>query len=71
MRSKENNCGSCAYGVKEGTGVMCHRYPPKLLVFDHPNAHGGQYVEAQRPWLDANEWCGEWVFYIVDVSHRK
>ena len=44
-------CASCMFSVPDGSGVVCRRYPPVYVINEH---------DAQFPWVQSDEWCGEY-----------
>lgn len=47
----ERSCGRCLHGHREGSRLLCRRYPPVFI----PDA-----TLAQFPEMRADECCGEW-----------
>jgi hypothetical protein len=51
-------CGICRYAVLVNEhGFYCHRYPPKASVT--LDRDGNQCWDNLRPFVTAEEWCGE------------
>lgn len=38
----------------------CWRYPPVCVETVAFDGSGGNHFSQQRPWMQANEYCGEW-----------
>ena len=57
---------NCKFFVKkEG----CHRFPPTVAVVRTMDERGpgSQWVVAEHPYADENDWCGEFVKKIEEV----
>jgi hypothetical protein len=52
------HCGTCKFGERidlgeDGEMVMCHRFPPQMIV------HEGD-ASAWFPEMEPDDWCGEY-----------
>lgn len=60
MTTKTDKCGSCRFYF--GYGSTCRRYPPSPIFI--PGTDLGRVITKQRmtaawPYVDENDWCGE------------
>lgn len=39
----------------------CHRYPPVVVETVAFDGSGMNHYSQHRPWMAADDWCGEWV----------
>lgn len=55
-------CGSCEYGDSPNrhNSLQCRRHPPVMLVVHYPMNNNADQVEAHRPWMAIDDWCGEY-----------
>ncbi len=54
-------CGTCEFGgpATQHGMLECRRHPPVMLVVSYPG-HNRSEVEAHRPWMAREGWCGEY-----------
>ena len=51
-------CQTCRFWARDNLQGQCRRYPPKVVLWTHPDLPGAQYDQL-IPWTGKDDFCGE------------